>query len=131
MQTFRVTLLLTLILGALLAACNSSTDPTTQATPAPVTVQLTTKPETPQAGEVEMIFTVVDLAGQPLTGADFDVIADHTDMGGMTLHGKATEQADGQYSIKANFSMSGKWKVSVQIQKEGLDYRKDIDFQVK
>jgi hypothetical protein len=82
-------------------------------------------------GDVELLFTVVDEKGQTVTGADFDVIADHIEMSGMTMHGKATDQSNGNYAIKTNFSMSGMWKLSVQVKKDALDYKQDIDLEIK
>lgn len=78
-----------------------------------------------------MVFTVVDQQGQPVTGANLDVIADHTVLGGMIMHGVATEQGNRHYAITANYSMSGKWLVTVQIKNDDLDYRQEIDLQVK
>lgn len=118
-------------LGMLLAACGSSNAAQATPTGAPVTIALVTIPSPPAAGEVTLQFTVTDPGGQPISGADFDVIADHTDMGGMTLHGKATEQQDGLYTISANFEMAGNWKVTVQVRKDSLDYKQDIDLKVK
>lgn len=131
MGKLRITVILTIAVVVLLTACSTAA-PAAQPTASPVTIQFATKPEIAQAGDVELNFRVLDSTGQPLSGADVDVIADHTEMGGMIMHGKATEQETGLYSIKANFSMAGKWKVTVQVQKDNsLDYKQDIDLQVK
>lgn len=131
MRTLHITVILTIAVVVLLTACSTAATPAAQPTAAPVTIKFATKPEIAQAGDVELIFRVLDSTGQPLSGADVDVIADHTEMGGMIMHGKATEQSTGLYSIKANFSMAGKWKVTVQVQKDSLDYKQDIDLQVR
>jgi hypothetical protein len=61
-----------------------------------------------------------------------DVSADHTDMTGMSMSGAATDQGLGKYSINANFSMSGNWKLTVYVRNDqGLDYKEDIVFQVQ
>lgn len=99
--------------------------------PAPVKVELDTKPTPPKAGKVQIILRVSDQNGDPITDADFDVIADHTDMRGMTMHGKASEQTDGQYVIDAEFSMAGQWKLSIQVRKDNLNYQEDIELQVE
>jgi hypothetical protein len=126
-------LLLTLLIGLalVLAACGGAAQATPTAIPAPVQIKLTTNPDPPAMGPIEMVFTVVDRQGQPVTGANVDVIADHTEIGGMTMHGVATHQGNGQYAITANYSMSGKWLVTVQVKKDDLDYRQDIDLQIK
>jgi FtsP/CotA-like multicopper oxidase with cupredoxin domain len=64
-------------------------------------------------------------------GATVNVSADHTDITGMGLSGAATDQCAGKYSIKANFSMSGNWKIKVYVRKDGLDYSEEIDLPVQ
>ena len=118
-------------LSILLVACGSSQPAQTVPTAAPVTITLVTYPTPPVMGDVTIQFAVVDANGQPVTGADFDVIADHIDMSGMTMHGKATEQSDGVYAITANFSMSGNWKLTVQVKKDGLDFKQDIALKIE
>lgn len=123
------------IVALLLTACTGTSGQgagaSTEGTPAPVQIGLTTNPSPPKSGSVEVIFKVTDSSGQPVTGADFDVIADHTDMRGMTMHGKASEQTAGQYAIDADFSMSGKWKLTVQVQKEDLNYKQEINLDIE
>ena len=118
-------------IALLLTACGGAAIQAPAATVAPATITLNTNPNPPMAGDVELVFTVVDDQGQPVNGADFDVIADHTDMNGMTMHGKATDQGNGSYAIMTNFSMAGKWKLTVQVRKEPLDFKQDIDLEIK
>lgn len=112
-----------------LAACGGAAQSTP--TPAPVQVTLTTNPNPPAMGSVEMVFTVLDPQGQPVENANVNVIASHTEMGGMNMQGPATHQGSGRYAITANYTMSGKWLVTVEVKAEDLDYRQDIDLQVK
>ena len=116
----------------ILTGC-SSTNSSIQssATPAPATLTLSTKPNPPTTGDVELQFTVMNDRGQPVTGADFDVIADHTEMSGMIMHGKATDQGNGSYAIKTDFSMAGKWKLTLEVRKDGLDFKQDLDLIIK
>lgn len=123
--------LLLLVSTLILSACASSATPDAAPLPAFTTVNLITNPDPARVGDVELRFTVTDAKGQPVTGADFDVFADHTDMSGMTMHGKATEQGNGLYSITANFSMSGNWKLSVTVIKDNLDYKQDIQLKIQ
>lgn len=124
----RSLLIIVLVVGMsiFLAACQGAANQTPTATPAPVTITLNTNPDPPIAGDVELLFTVINDQSQPVSGGDFDVIADHTDMSGMTMHGKATDQGDGVYAITTNFSMSGSWKLTVQVKKGSLDFKQDI-----
>ena len=112
-----------------LVACGGAAQSTP--TPAPVQVTLTTNPNPPAPGSVEMVFTVLDPQGQPVENANVNVIASHTEMGGMNMQGPATHHGSGRYAITANYSMSGKWLVTVEVKAEDLDYRQDIDLQVK
>ena len=114
-----------------LAACGGTANQTPTATIAPATITLKTDPNPPTVGDVEMLFSVVDDQGQPVSGADFDVIADHTDKKGMTMHGKASDQGNGNYAIMTNFSMTGNWMLTVQVRKEALDFKQDIDLEIK
>ena len=118
-------------LSLLLAACGVAKPTETISTTAPVTITLVTNPASPMMGDITLQFTVVDDKGQLVIGADFDVFADHTDMSGMTMQGKATEQGDGVYAITANFSMVGNWKLTLQVKKDKLDYKQDISLKIK
>jgi hypothetical protein len=92
---------------------------------------MVTNPSPATPGSITIQFTVTNSQGQPITGADFDVIADHKDMSGMIMHGKATEQEPGVYAITADFSMSGNWVLTVQVKNESLDYKQDIALTIK
>jgi hypothetical protein len=53
-------------------------------------------------------------------------------MTGMGMSGAATDQGGGRYSINANFSMTGNWKVTVYVRNDqGLDYKKDIELKIQ
>lgn len=131
MRHIKVLFILAIGISLFLTACNGASSATLTPTPEPVTVTLHTIPNPPVAGKVQLNFGVVDDKGQPVPGADFDVIADHTEMGGMIMHGKATDQGNGRYAITTNFAMAGKWKISVQVKTATLDYKKDIDLQIR
>lgn len=132
MRHIKVLFFLAIGLSIILTACSgtgSSITPTQ--TPEPVTLTLHTIPDPPVAGKVHLNFGVLDDKGQPISGADFDVIADHTEMGGMTMHGKASDQGNGRYAITTDFAMAGKWKITVRAKTATLDYKKDIDLQIR
>jgi hypothetical protein len=124
--------LVLLLLGALLlAGCAGSGAQGAPATTGQAIINLVTNPNPAKVGDVELRFTVNDSQGRPVTAADFDVFADHTDMSGMTMHGKATEQGDGLYSITANFSMTGNWKLSVGVKTDRLEHKQDFELKVQ
>lgn len=130
MRLSLITVTLLIGLSIVLVACGGTgaTMPTPTASPK---VALTTNPDPPASGNVELVLMVTDASGQPITDADVYVFADHTGMSGMTLQGKATSQGGGRYAISANLSMGGKWKISVQVKKSALNYTQDFNLEVK
>jgi hypothetical protein len=115
---------------ALLALTVAACAPT--ATPAadPVKIELAASPNPPATGDVELTITLSDPSGRPVDNAQVDLLASHTGMAGMDLQGQATAQ--GRYTITADFSMSGDWKVTVEVRgMTGQTIRKDFDLPVK
>jgi uncharacterized GH25 family protein len=96
-----------------------------------VKIVVTSNPSPAMVGDVELLLTVTDKDGNPIEGAKVEVAADHTDMSGMGMSGQATDQGAGKYSIKANFSESGNWTLTVKVTNDSLDYKEDIKFKVQ
>ena len=124
-------LLLYLLFALTLTACSAAVTPEATATTPGAKITLQTNPDPVNVGDVELIFMVVNAQDEPVTGADFDVIADHVDMSGMTMHGTATDQGGGRYSITTNFSMEGNWKLTVQVKNDNLNQKEDIMLRVQ
>ena len=121
---------LLVVISVLLAACGGSATP--DASAKPVNIQVESDPSPAVVGDAELVFTITDASGNPFESARVDVSADHTDMSGMGMSGAATDQGSGRYSINANFSMTGNWKLTVYVRNDqGLDYKEDIDFKVQ
>ena len=121
---------LLVVISVLLVACGGSA--TQDASAKPVNIQVESEPSPVVVGDAELVFTITDASGNPIEGARVDVSADHTDMSGMGMSGAATDQGSGRYSINANFSMSGNWKLTVYVRNDsGLDYKEDIEFKVQ
>ena len=117
--------------SVLLAACGSAATPVDPASSKPVAIAISTNPDPAAVGDIEFTLAITDANGNPIEGAKVDVSADHTDMTGMSMSGLATEQGEGRYAIKTNFSMSGNWKLTVYVRKDGLDYKEDIEFKIQ
>ena len=129
-RLFFVSLLVVLLV--LLAACGGGTTPAVETSSKPVNIKVESSPAPAGVGDAELIFTITDANGSPIEGARVDVSADHTDMTGMGMSGAATDQGAGRYSINANFSMAGNWKLTVYVRNDaGLDYKEDIQFKVQ
>jgi hypothetical protein len=123
---------LLVVISVLLAACSGSATPAQDGSAKPVTIKVESNPAPAVVGDAELVFTITDASGNPVEGARVDVSADHTDMSGMGMSGAATDQGSGRYSINANFSMTGNWKLTVYVRNDqGLDYKEDIDFKVQ
>ena len=118
-------------LSVLLAACGSAATPADTTLSKQVNIKVETNPTPAMKGDIELILTITDVNGNPIEGAKVDVGADHTDMTGMGMSGPATEQGGGKYSIKANFSDSGTWKLSIYVRKGELDYKEEIELPVQ
>ena len=125
---------LIVLLAGVLAACGGSAEPAAPAdssSTGEVNIAVETSPNPAAMGDVELVLTITDAQGNPIEGATVDVEVDHTDMTGMGMSGLATDQGGGRYSINANFSMSGNWKLTVYVRKDGLDYQEDIDLKIQ
>ena len=122
---------LLVVLSILLVACGGAATSEPAGTGRPVNIKVESNPSPAMMGDTELIFAITDQNGKAIEGASVDVAADHTDMSGMGMTGAATDQGNGKYSIKANFSMSGTWKLTVTVRKDSLDYKEDIEFKVQ
>lgn len=119
-------------LSVLLTACGGSAASATDDSAKPVNIKVESNPTPAVVGDAQLVFTITDGDGNPIEGARVDVSADHTDMSGMGMSGAATDQGSGKYSINANFSMTGNWKLTVYVRDDaGLDYKEDIEFKVQ
>ncbi len=122
------TLFLTLALA--LVACGGGAVPATAAAPQ-ATIKMETNPNPAAVGDVELAFMITDQNGAPIEGAKVDVSAEHPAMSGMGMKGLATEQGGGKYAIKANFSDSGNWKITVYVLKGELDVKQELPLEIK
>lgn len=120
-----------IVLAALLVACGSAATPAATTSSKPVNIKVETNPTPAVMGAMELVLMITDADGKPIEGATVDVSAEHTDMSGMDMSGVATDQGGGRYSIRPNFSMSGNWKLTVYVRKDGLDYKEEIELPVR
>ena len=118
-------------LSVLLAACGGAATPADTSSSGQVNIKLETNPTPAVKGDIELMFTIADASGAPIEGAKVDVSAEHPAMEGMGMSGLATEQGGGKYSIKANFSDSGDWVLTVSVQNGELDYKEEIEFPIQ
>jgi hypothetical protein len=118
-------------LSVLLAACGGAATPADTTSSKQVNIKVETNPTPAMKGDVELVFTITDASGAPIEGAKVDVNAEHPSMAGMGMSGLATEQGGGKYSIKANFSDPGDWKLTIYVRKDALDYKEEFDLAIQ
>lgn len=116
---FYAAVVLSIFAGLFLAACGGQADP--ESDTGGMRVSLATNPESPRTGQIELVATVTDAHGRPVDDADVFMIADHTEMRGMTMTGTATAQGNGRYAITADFVHGGTWRVTVQVNRDGTN----------
>lgn len=111
----------------ILAACSgtANTDSATKEQSYSVTMRVL--PEPPVVGDVLLYFTVLNVNGEPVIGANVAVSADHIDMSGMGMHGDATDQGKGVYAVTTNFSMTGNWKITIEMSNGTDKFNQDFD----
>jgi PBP1b-binding outer membrane lipoprotein LpoB len=120
-----------LIFAILLVGCSNTTVQPQESTSKTVEITMSTNPPMPTVGVNELVINLRNEKNQPITGAEVNISADHIEMSGMTMSGLATEQENGNYAITADFSMSGMWKITIVVQKEGVEYKKDLDLKIQ
>lgn len=124
--------ILLILLFLLLAACGGNTGFGADATTTDsVNITLATNPGSPQMGQLELVATVKDEQGQPINNAEVYIFANHTGHGGMDVQGKATNQGEGRYAVTVDFSMSGIWKVTVQVNQSQEIITQGFDLEVE
>ncbi len=131
MRPLKAVFALSIGLTLLLTACSGAGSVAPAQTAEPVTITMNVLPDPPVVGDVLLYFNVVDDQGQPVTGAEVNVMADHTDMSGMTMQGNATDQGKGIYAITTNFSMTGQWKITVQVKTSAIDHSEDFNVEIR
>ncbi len=125
---YRSLLLSFLFVGTLAVSACSGSDATPTISLA--SIKLTTNPNPPILGKIELIITITDVNGQPLDEAEVFVFSSHTEMTSMAMNGKAIAKGSGQYALQTNFPMNGRWKITVQVKKPPLNITESfiVDF---
>lgn len=130
MRPKRDILVLLVGLAFLLAACSGNAGTPTPADDASQ-VSLTTNPDPAQTGSIDLVVTVKDAQGQPITDAQVFIFTNHQDMAGMGDEYEGVMQEDGRYTATANLGMGGRWRITVQVNQPSQRTVKDFDLEVK
>jgi Cu(I)/Ag(I) efflux system membrane fusion protein len=89
----------------------------------PFKLNVALEPKTPQVGKNQLIISLQDQEGNPVSGARIDAVAEMPAMGAMPAMQapvRFKETTPGRYKGTFNLSMSGEWPLSVEIQKEEI-----------
>lgn len=124
-----VSFILMLIGVIMLGACGGGVAATPAAS---AQISVTTQPNPPVKGPVQLFVDVKDAQGQPLNDAAVLVLVSHTTMNGMNQQGPATPQGNGRYAMMTDMSgMNGQWLITVQVSKGQLNLAQDFKIDVK
>jgi nitrogen fixation protein FixH len=94
-------------------------------------INLSTQPNPPVKGPVQLIVDITDTQGRPLDNAMVLVLASHATMGNMIQQGPAAAQGTGRYVFTADLSgMNGQWLITVQVSKGTLNLAQDFKIDV-
>lgn len=97
---------------------------------APYTFELSSEPIQPRSGQAATVKArITDQAGNPVNGAKVTMQREHLDAAHERPTSDATEAEPGVYATRVNFSMSGRWKVTVGA--EGPEGRAQRDFELQ
>jgi len=117
-------------LAFLLAACGGNAGTATPTADGPQ-ISLTTNPDPAQTGGVDLVVTVKDAQGQPITDAQVFIFTNHRDMSGMGNEYEGVMQEDGRYTATADLGMGGRWRITIQVNQPSQRTVKDFDLEVK
>lgn len=119
-----------MLIGVLmLGACGSGGAATPAAS---AQISVTTRPDPPVKGPVQVFIDVKDAQGLLLNDATVLVLVSHTTMNGMNQQGMARSQGNGRYAMMSDMSgMNGQWLITVQVSKGNLNLAQDFKIDVK
>jgi len=117
MKWQRITFLSLLLLITLMSASCGAAPQAEEADTGGLMIDLSTKPDPPVAGEVELTITIKDATQQAVEGAEVNLLVSHSSMATMLMQNAAVSTGNGQYSASFDFSQDsqGDWRVTVEV----------------
>lgn len=114
MSVPRSALLATALLLALIgSACQRASRAQADVRPG-VQVELEAQPSPASVGESELLVSLAEEAGEPISGAALSARGDMTHAGMTPVFGEAVESEPGRYRIPFEWTMAGDWIVTIQ-----------------
>ncbi len=114
MSVRRSALLATALMLALIGgACQRVSRAQADARPG-VRVELEAQPSPASVGESELLVSLANEAGEPISGAALSARGDMTHAGMTPVFGESAESEPGRYRIPFEWTMGGDWIVTIQ-----------------
>lgn len=114
-----VAIALAMLLVSLLAGCRrGGGEPVATTRAGDLTLSVVLEPETARLQDNTLVVAIRDTAGQPVDGAELEVVATMPAMGAMSaMRSKAvvTAGGDGRYRAELDLGMSGTWALALRI----------------
>ena len=107
------TVLLAAVLAALLVGCGVARNDSSTGGNLNIALDY---PEPAAVGETTLLVTLIDVSGDPVSGATVNVRGDMTHAGMQPKFGEVGESADGVYTIPFEWTMGGDWVVTVEVE---------------
>jgi hypothetical protein len=116
---------LALVLALLATACGDSRgEMGTPAAAANMQITVTTDPDPPKPGPVTITVEVKDSSGSPIDDATVLLYGGMPSMGHGGIEGELEALGSGKYKGDGTFSMAGRWRLDVDVTREGLPTEK-------
>jgi hypothetical protein len=77
-------------------------------------VTMTAQPAPPMVGDSQLVVTLHDPAGKPVTGARLEIEGNMNHAGMKPSFGKVTAAETGQYMVAIQWTMGGDWTVDIK-----------------
>ena len=112
---------LILVLALLASACGDSRgEMGTPAVAVNMQITVTTDPDPPKPGPVTITVEVKDNSGSPIDDATVLLYGGMPSMGHGGIEGELEALGSGKYKGEGTFSMAGRWRLDVDVTREGL-----------
>lgn len=110
MMKHRILLALLVTMCLIMASCRRSNDASENQN---IEMTLTVEPESPNVGNSELVITLLDQEGAPISGASLDVRGDMSHAGMAPVLAELFTAEAGVYRVPFAWTMGGDWIVTV------------------
>ncbi|MFW5691748.1 MAG: FixH family protein [Chloroflexota bacterium] len=112
-RTSHLTLSLLILTALVIAACGGRESQQTPEVTADIQIDMAIEPNPPAVGEAELIITLTDTDGDPVTGATVEVRGDMNHAGMIPVLREVEDGEAGVYTVPFEWTMGGDWILTV------------------